>query len=190
MTITRYILPILILLLAVTTYKLGIEPLYEDIHVALVKEAEVKAALVEADAAQERLNEIAKRYESFPPDAEQRLSEIIPEKVDPIRLLAETTVFLERNGFSAKSLAVSTDDNGSGEGGNTGGLYRTYLISFTIPASYDIFRTFLRTLEDSLALRDSADVSFGATSISGTRGRSPELYLYDYNVQIVGYSLR
>lgn len=190
---TRYIFPIFILLVAIATYGLYIQPLYGEIGRSLAKEVEVKAALVEADTAQAKLDEITRRYESFPKDAEKRLSQILPESVDPIRLLIDTTAFLERNGFSAKSLKVSEST------GKIGGVtpvapYKTHIITFTLSASYDTFREFLRELEASLALRDTVEVSFVAlpSSYAGSGasvpGR-PELAINDYTVRVVGYSL-
>lgn len=186
---TRYLFPILIVICAIVTYELYIQPLYLEIGPALAREAEMEAALLEADAAQAKLDEIAERYESFPIDATERLAEIIPETIDPIRLLIDATAFLERNGFSAKSLTVVEGMGGTGDGSSAS--YRTHTISFTLSASYDTFREFLHTLEASLAFRDTATVTFTTASSANARvGGKPELAIHDYNIQITSYSLR
>lgn len=186
----HYILPVFIVLLAIVTYKFYIQPLYGDIGRARAKEAEVKSALVETDTAQAKLEEIKKRYESFPPDADERLSQILPEKIDPIRLLIDTTAFLERNGFPAKSIGVS-DTRGT-EGGTSRAAYQTHTITFSLSGSYDTFREFLHALEASLALRDLVEVSFTtarASSGANDRGR-PETAIHEYNIRVTSYSLR
>ncbi|MEK7118081.1 MAG: hypothetical protein AAB869_00540 [Patescibacteria group bacterium] len=190
---TRYIFPIFILIIAIATYELYIQPLYGEIGRSLAKEVEVRAALVEVDTAQAKLDEITRRYESFPKDANERLSQIIPESVDPIRLLIDTTAFIERNGFSAKSLKVS-ENTGKIGGATPVAPYQTHVITFTLSASYDTFREFLRELEASLALRDVVDVSFVVVPSSSAGGEAsvgerPELLIHDYTVRIVSYSL-
>ncbi|MDO8521648.1 MAG: hypothetical protein Q7S52_06045 [bacterium] len=183
----RFLYPTLLILLAMALYLLYTKPLYIELHGQLAKEAEVKAALVEADKAQEQLDEIRKRYESFPSDANERLNQLLPERIDPIRLLIDSTAFLERNGFSAESLVITTDDGTD----NDVAPYRTHTISFPISASYDTFREFLRLLEQSLVLRDTSSVSFTtAVETTGARVARPELLIHNYNLQIIGYSLR
>jgi len=182
----RYIAPTLLLLLAVAINGFYIQPLYGDILSARVKEAEVKKALTEVETAQAKLDEITRRYENFPLDADMKLAEIFPEQIDPIRLLIDTTAFLEQNGFPVRSVAVS----GSSEVGGDQ-PYRTHAISFSLTASYDTFKGFLHTLEKSLALRDLATVSFasGASADAGGNARA-ESTVHDYTVQITSYSLR
>lgn len=184
----RLLYPTLLLVLATAVYLLYTKPLYRELEEQFAKEAEVKAALLEADKAQAKLDEIKARYESFPPDADSRLNQLLPVTIDPIRLLIDSTAFLERNGFSAESLNVS----GGGEGGEkTDGPFRTHSVSFSISASYDTFREFLHTLESSLVLRDTSTVSFTASpGTSSTPSARPELAIHTYNLQIVGYSLR
>lgn len=187
--INRYIFPIFIVLLAIATYQFYIRPLNEEIKAALLKEADVKAALVETDTAQATLDEIAKRYESFPSDAVDRLSEIIPEKVDPIRFLIDTTAFLERKGFPAKSLVVDPVGGESGEGVPVA-PYQKHFVTFTISASYDTFREFLHALETSLMFRDPVNVSFTSSpAVGANEGGNPEFAIHDYVVRITSYSL-
>lgn len=185
---TRYFAPTLLLLLTVAINGFYIQPLYKDILATRVKEAEVNKALTEVETAQAKLDEITKRYENFPPDADAKLAQIFPEQIDPIRLLIDTTAFLEKNGFPAKNIAVS-DGSGSGEGDSQ--PYRTHTISFSLTASYDTFKGFLRTLEKSLALRDTSTVSFGSAASADASGNAkPDSVIRDYAVQVTSYSLR
>jgi len=182
---SRYIFPTLLILISMAIYAFYISPLYLAVQRNAVRDTDVKVALVEADTAQTQLDEITKRFESFPPDANITLSQIIPENVDPIRLLIETTAFLERNGFPSNSVRVSLDS-----GSNTKGApYQTYSISFSISASYDTFREFLHTLESSLVLRDMSSVSFSASAASSGGSTRPELAIHQYFINVRGYSL-
>ena len=182
---SRYTFPVILILLAVAVYGVYVDPLYSAIQRDLVKESEVKAALVESDQAKKKLDEITRRYENFPADADQKLSEIIPEKIDRIRLLIEPTTFLEENGFPAESIVVA-----SGPADTKDAPYRTHSITFSISASYDTFREFLHVLESSLVLRDMAMVSFDvAPTVSLGGSAKPELAIHKYNIKIIGYSL-
>jgi len=185
---TRYLAPTLLLLLAVAINGFYIQPLYGDILSVRVKEAEVKKALTEAETAQAKLDEITKRYENFPLDADKKLAEIFPEQIDPIRLLIDTRAFLEENGFPAKVVTVS-DGLGAGEGNS--GPYRTHAISFSLTASYDTFKGFLHALEGSLALRDLSTISFGsATNADASGSARADSTVHDYTIQVTSYSLR
>lgn len=184
---TRFILPALITLLAVLVYGFYAHPLYVEVQDQRMNEAELKAALVEADTARAQLDAIAKRYEGFPPDATEKLAEILPEKIDPIRLLIETTTFLERNGFPAKGLTISVDQKNT----ESNMPYRTHDITFSISASYDSFRQFLHILERSLALRDLSAISFTSAPVAASdTSVGPELAVHEYNIRVVGYSLQ
>ncbi len=184
---TRYIFPILLVLLSVLIYAFSIEPLlYGEIPQVIAKEKGLTDALATAANAQVKLDAIAKSYASFPPDAAERLAEILPEKIDPIRLVIETNAFMAHNGFSPKSLTIGQD-----AGGNEGdGSYKTHVITFSIAASYDTFREFLHVLESSLVLRDLSSVSFTTVSEGvADLGTRPELAIHNYKVQAIGYSL-
>lgn len=184
---TRYLFPIFLIITSVAMYGLYIKPLYVDIQRNFAKKADVNAALVQADSAQEQLNAIKARYESFPSDADFKLSQLIPETIDPIRLVIDVSTFLERNGFPAQSVALLP-----GSGGNTDDApYQAHTVTFTIAASYDTFREFLHTLESSLALRDASTVTFdvAANSATSIRSTKPELVIHDYHVEIRSYSL-
>ncbi len=182
----RFLYPTVLILLAMAVYILYTEPLYVKLKQQLAKETEVKAAIVEAEEAQTKLAEIKRRYESFPPDADAKLAQILPERIDPIKLLIDASTFLERNGYSAKSLSIEYDDSKSGSS-----PIRKHKISFSISASYDMFREFLRALESSLVLRDTSVVSFTVADPSGRQivSRS-EHAIHTYNILITGYSLR
>jgi len=181
----RFLFPVLLIMLAIAVYILYTDSLYAELKYQLAKEVEVKAAVVEAEKAQVKLEEIKRRYESLPPDADEKLAQLLPETVDPIKLLIDASAFLERNGYSAKTVRVSYDDAAGG------GSYRKHKISFSISASYDMFREFLHELESSLMLRDTSRVSFTVVDSLGRQVYSrPEHVIHTYNVEIIGYSLR
>jgi hypothetical protein len=170
-------------------YEFSIQPLFGEIDTLLVKEEEIKAAIVQADAAEERLATLKRRYESLPPDADLRLSEIIPETVDPIRFLIDKKAFLDKTGFAVKALSVSANAVSSTESNPDG--YQSHTATFTLSGTYDVFRNFLRTLESSLVLSDPTNISFTTAPTVGTIvGGKPELATHDYIIQVTGYSLR
>lgn len=182
---TKFIFPTLLIILGMLIYGMYTAPLREEIKKQLARETEVRAALADAEKAHEQLDAIAKRYENFPPDAERKLGQILPSHIDPIRLLIDTTEFLERNGFSSESVSIA-DTGGGGSNKNTSS-YREHRISFSVSATYDTFRKFLRTIESSMALRDTSTLSF---TTGDPDNDSPALAVHTYNIQVVGYSLR
>lgn len=180
----RFLVPTILILLAMAVYILYTEPLYLELKRQLAKEEAVKAAIVEAEQAQEKLREVKQRYESFPPDADEKLSQLLPERIDPIKLLIDASEFLERNGYSAKSVTVDFDDAEASTA-----PYRKHKINFSISASYDMFREFLHAMESSLVLRDAGAVTFTVVNSQGVPARSTQA-IHTYNVQVTGYSLR
>lgn len=184
---SRYFFPIFLILLAFVVYQFYVRPLYAQVERQLAKEIELKTALTEADTAHAQLDKIDKSFKAFPLDATKKLDEIFPETIDPIRLLIDTTAFLQRNGFPPRRLSVSTAFGES----KSSGAYQMHNISFAITATYDTFREFLHVLEGSLALRDLTSVSFTAgTSLGNDPSSRPEFAVHEYNILLTSYSLR
>lgn len=177
----RYITPIIFLLLAGGLYVLYIDPSYQQIKRGIAREEELKNHLIDAGTAQEKINALKMRYESFPAGADQSLRALLPDAIDPTRLIVDMNAVVERRGLVMKGPSVSLKGQNSESG------VVAHQVSFNVSAPYTVFRELLRDLEASLALRDIADVSFD--SVGGSYGVSPELVVHSYNLNLTTYSL-
>ncbi len=178
----RYAIPIFFVLVSVGIYIKYIDPAYAEISAGRSKVAEYTAALKDAKEAQTKIDALKDVQANFPAGYEQALLTIIPNSIDSTRLIIDVDGIAQMRGLHIKGPAV-------GEKGTENG-YVKHTLSFSVTAPYAVFRSFLRDLESSLALRDAASVSFSssATADDLSKSKSPEFQAYDYNIMIITYS--
>ncbi len=186
---SRYIIPIFLTIIASAMYVVYLDATYQQIQVQLAKEQELLTYLADAKDARDKLDKIAAEYEAFPANADERLNVMLPDTIDPVKLIVDVNDVVEKHGMIAKNPSVSMES----EDPKNPGKYRKSTISFGVSATYPGFRTFLRALESSLALRDFSDVSFTANASASGAGPAqvrPEFVVYEYTVIVSSYSLK
>ena len=187
----RYIAPIILLILSGAIYAFYIEKNYQDIRTQFAKEKELSGYLVDAANAQQKLDELAREYQNFPPDADEKLNILLPDSIDHVRFLFDVDAVAKKNGLEMKGGVVEIIKKN-----DTNNLpYSKAQISFGTTATYPIFRTFLRDLERSLALRDFNNISFKSAEVTdevvNTKDTfKPDFSVYDYQIQLTSYSLQ
>lgn len=182
----RYIIPILLVIIATGLYIQYIDPTYTTILAIQSKLDDTEAHKIDAASAQEKIDALERTTKSFPAGYEDRLRMMVPTTVDPTRLIIDVNEMAETQGLHLKSPQVS-----SGGNGKKTSAFIKHIITFSVTAPYDTFRKFISTLEYTLALRDTASVSF----TSSTEGDNaflrahPENAAYNYSFTITTYSL-
>jgi hypothetical protein len=184
----RYLIPAFFLLLSVGLYIRYIDPYYAAVTAGQARIAEYDKLLTDARTANEKLAQLKKTEESFPVGYRTSLDTILPESVDPLRLVIDTNGIAALRGLQVKSPLFDTED---GRPGSSVALQEN-TFTFTVSAPYAIFRLFLRDLESSLALHDLSGLTFTSmesSDIATVSGISPELRAYDYEIKVTTYSL-
>ncbi len=184
---SRYIFPLILVVLAAAVYVFFTDASIGNIRTALARENELSAYIEDAKSAQAKLDQIKGRYENFPPGADQSLHAILPDTIDPVRFVVDVNAVVERRGLIIKSPQVATilPEKGSSD------TYVKHTLSFTVSAPYELFRTLLGDLESSLALRNMENISFSSqdSKQETNLNANPLNAVHDYRVEISSYSL-
>lgn len=185
----RYLIPVFFLLLSIGLYVRYIDPYYAAVAAGQARIAEYDKLLADARTANEKLTQLKKTEESFPAGYRTSLDTILPESVDPLRLVINTNGIAALRGLQVKNPLFASETEG--RPGTSGALQKN-TFTFTVSAPYAIFRLFLRDLESSLALHDLSGLAFTSMESSDVvtvSGISPELRTYDYEIKVTTYSL-
>jgi hypothetical protein len=186
----RYIIPIFLIILSVAGYIRYIDPYYGAVMAGKTKIEEYDKLLADAQAANDKLDLLRTTEEGFPEGFERSLDIILPESIDPLRLVIDIDGIAALKGLHIKEPEITIPSTANGK--VLTGLQENKL-SFTVSAPYDVFQSFLRDLELSLSLQDLSGLSF--TSVVPNEGVAavavvnPQLRTYDYQVTVTTYSL-
>ncbi len=182
----RYIIPILLVIIASGLYIQYIDPKYTTILAVQAKLDDIEQHKIDAGTAQEKIDALERTEKTFPAGYEDRLRMMIPTTVDPTRLIIDVNEMAESQGLHLKSPQVT-----SGGNGKKNSAFVKHVITFSVTAPYDTFRKFISTLEYTLALRDTTTISFTSSSEGDNAflRAHPENAAYDYSFTITTYSL-
>lgn len=144
----RYITAILFSSLAAGLIVAYAYPTYQEIGTIKARQVELQDYIKKASVAQAKIDDLEARYQKFPEGASDRMTIMIPESVDDVRLTMDLTNLAAQHGLSLanptiKKVAV---DKGS--------KLQQYDVSFSIEAPYSTFRNFLNDIQYWLQIRD------------------------------------
>jgi hypothetical protein len=106
---SRYLAPVMFLLLSALLYVSYIDPTYAEIKNAQNRDNELVGYIEDAKQAQVKIDDLKAQYAAFPPGADQALSVLIPDTIDPIRLIVDMDAVIGKLGLVMKSPSVSVD---------------------------------------------------------------------------------
>lgn len=183
----RYAIPLFLMIISSAIFARYILPSYQDIKQQLAKEEEIKGYLVQAKEAQGKLDELKSQYKAFPVDADKKLNVLLPDSIDPLKLVIDVNNVAKRHGLEIISPAVARD----AENPKSTVRFAKYTLKFKVTSTYPVFYELLADIQKSLALRDFSGVSFTAApgpETASTVSR-PEIALLDYQVELTSYAL-
>jgi hypothetical protein len=152
------------------------------------------SAIENAEKLIEVREQVLKAYNSLTEKDRERLSKMVPNTVDNIRLVIDLNSIGIKHGLALKGIQARTDDSGNNNSGaNSGprmgkqpdGMIATpsldiVTVSFSVTAPYLEFISLLQDLEANLRIMDISKLSVAAT----------ETGLYDFTVELKTYWLK
>lgn len=183
----RYVAPVIFLLLSVAIYLSYIDPMYIETQKTLARERELDGYIADAKTAQLKIDNFEAQYAAFPPGSDRVLQVLLPDLIDPTRLIVDMDAVITRFGLVMKSPGVMIETS------DVGSSLVKYRVSFSVRAPYPVFRNFLRDLESSLALRDMGSITFtsgGAGKWGDLSSSNSPLSVHEYMLNITTYSLQ
>lgn len=209
---TRFILPIILIGIAVTIFFTFTNPIYNSIDGLKATVASYDQALSNSKALEVERDKLTAKSNTISLDSLDKLEKLLPENVDNIRLILEIEKLATPYGMSLKDVKYeSTNTDTSKQDSNVVGRgpvaqgsvvnssnrkdYGSWDLEFSTTASYNNFISFLKDLENNLRLVDVASIEFSSTTTTGkqnqkdTEVQSSEP-MYNYNFKITTYWLK
>ena len=160
----KFFTPIILIVITVILYFTWISPTYGEVGQLKDKQAQLADALDKAQQVQTLIANLQASFSSVPQDQIARLTKMVPNDVDNIRLLIEINNIAQREGMTIDSLNIPPKPTAApGTVGGSSGSYGTFTFGFTAHGTYDQFIAFLGQLAANLRLSDIATLSFSAT---------------------------
>jgi len=179
--------PIMLILVSIGIFFFFIDPQYKETQTLLAEKNKNDVAIEKASQLRKERGVLQERYNNISDSERATLSQILPDTVDNVRLILDMNNIANDYGIVLKGISVSggpisetPEVNRSANSVNSGQLYGTIQLSFSVTASYDVFKTFMKDLQDSLRLVDITD--FTVTAGEGD--------LYNYSLTLNTYWLR
>ena len=191
----RYIVPIILFLLAVASFVMYTNPAYQEVKTLRTTSTQYDTALTNSRKLQEERDALGTKYRSISPDDLARLSKLLPDNADNIRLVIDIQNMAQSYGMSlaaikfdsAQTTKAPTTGNQLAAGtpsdvSLTSKDYGVFSITFSTTATYENFLKFLKDVESSLRLTDVQSIDFSSSDVSKST--------YVYTVKLNTYWLK
>ena len=188
----RNVISIIFIAGAIGIFFFYTKPAYDGEQTLAAQSAQYDAALSKATQLQTIKQSLLSRYNSFDPNAINRLSVMLPDQVDNIRLILDLDNLAGTYGMSLQNVDISAPQDAQGGSvvsaiSSASQPWDSLTLQFTTRGTYDEFKQFLTSLESSLRLVDLLTLTIApAGSTSGTGGTP----LYTYSMTLQTYWLR
>ena len=187
---TRNIFTIIFICGAIAIFFFYTDPAYSGMQTLSAQNGQYNAALDKATQLQQIKQTLLSRYNSFDPNALTRLSTMLPDQVDNIRLILDLDNLAGQYGMALQNVDISSPDTQSGSVvssiADASQPYDSLTIQFSTRGTYQQFMQFLTALESSLRLVDLVTLSIAPSGVAnGTAGP-----LYNYTMTVQTYWLR
>lgn len=199
----RFIMPIVLIGIAIATFFIFTNPIYNDISALKAQAASYNTALDNSKALEKERDKLVAKKNAMSTDNLSRIEKFLPENVDNIRLILEIEQLALPFGMNLKNVKYNITDTKTPE--NTGATapgravanvaqkdYGIFDLEFSTTGTYDNFINFTKMLESNLRMVDISSITFssnnvsipaGATAGLGAKTNSPEIYTYDFKIK-------
>lgn len=161
----RALIPLILIAAAIGLFVVYIDPAYHAAQAIAQERSSYQQALNTARELRGQRDQLLAKRNTFSSDDVARLSRMLPDTVDNIRLIIDINNIAARHGLSLKNVQLGEVGNGTAAANPTavgGGSDPVGSVSlgFTVSAQYGDFRAFLADLEHSLRLINIEKLSF------------------------------
>jgi len=179
---------LILIVIAVVIFIFYTKSAYDNEQVLSAQGVQYQAALSKATQLQTIKQSLLSRYNSFDPNAISRLSVMLPDQVDNIRLILDLDNLAGKYGMSLQNVDISVPSdaqNGSVVSAiaNAAQPWDSLTLQFTTRGTYDEFKQFLTSLESSLRLVDLVMLTLAPSGTTGGNGTGTPVYTYSMTLQ-------
>jgi hypothetical protein len=190
----RIIIPTILIIVSGLTGFFYVKPAYKEMNKIKAKKEIIDGALRNVKDIRKIVSKLQDDIESISDKNVAKLTAILPpaDKFDKIRFLNNLTAIAARYNLSLDGLTISEEDSdakvaapinfgGNGEVGVT-------QINFSVLASYDVFKSFLKAIEENLELLDIETFSFSPSSYGSGESIEKNGDSYTFNINLTTYT--
>ena len=196
----RFILPIILIGIALAGFFVFTNPLYKNISLERERITSYNEALDNSKALEAERDKLTQKYNSFDPEDLSRLQKLLPDSVDNIRLILEIEKIASPYGMVLKDVKydATNKDNvisqTAGAGAGAGGAiqvgedfshkdYGIWDLEFSTQGTYNNFINFVKDLENNLRVVDMSSIQFSSNANIGLNPQLPEAYKYNFKIR-------
>jgi hypothetical protein len=160
---SKNLITLLLISSSVGIYYLIINPLYNGTGIiwqpdkgtdALSKlNVQYDETLSQADSLYKQAEKLQTDYINVPSDSQRELKIMVPDSVDPIRLVSEVNYIANKTGLSLRDVSYTENLLGAGN-------YGSYTVSFSLTTTYTKFKELMHNYETSMRLFSIENVKF------------------------------
>lgn len=165
----KNIISIVLIILAITLFALFTNPRYASVRELSVEQQRFDDALDRSKELVALRDALLSKYNSIQSEDLNRISTMLPDSIDTVRLIIDINTLASRYGMSLGNISIGSPDEAQADGalGPSSDDFGRLSLSFTVLSTYDRFRAFLADLERSLRLVDVTSLSFGEPTKNG-----------------------
>lgn len=188
----RFIIPFVLIGIAVTTFFMFTNPIYKDISELRTEVASYNEALGNSKALENERDKLTAKYNSIDPDNLTKLQKLLPESIDNIRLILEIEKIALPYGMVLKDVKYNTVEKNTGtitpiQGGTAAVSvnkdYGVWNLEFSTEGSYNNFINFTKDLENNLRIVDISSIDFISTDTRVSSATSIPFYKYNFKIK-------
>lgn len=191
----KFIFPTIFIGVSIVGVLTFTNPIYKEVMKNREKSSSYDTALGNSKAFEAVRDRLTQKFNSLRPESLARLSKLLPDNIDNIRLILEIEEKIAAPyGMVLKDVKYSTlpegstdnSDNLARSGASIENLNKNYGIwdlEFSAQGTYSNFVKFLRDLERNLRIIDVSAVDFSSTSNIGAGGTPSETYTYSFKIR-------
>lgn len=174
---------LVLFLLAIGLFYTFTSPQYAQLKERQVVASEYQSVIANVSSIGETRDKLLINYESIPKAEIDRISKVLPDNADTVRLAVGLDAIASANGISVKNVQMEKSVNDASALlvlPDNAASYQKVTLSFGFVSNYANFMKFLSDLERSLRLMDVKAISF----------RTTESGLYEYRMTVDTYWLK
>jgi len=162
---TRIIIPTGLIIAGVALFILFTNPHFQNVQTLSAQNASYDDALNKAQQLHALRDQLLATQASFSDDDLTKLSHVLPDNVDNIRLIIDINNIASRHNLTLSDVQLGDTSGASGQNsslavGPSGSAIGTVEVGFSVSASYSDFLAFEEDLEHSLRIIDVDQISF------------------------------
>jgi Tfp pilus assembly protein PilO len=197
---TRFVLPIVLIVIAIFAFFMFTNPIFNDISVLKAQVASYNEALNNSKALENERDILTAKYNTIDPDNLLKLQKLLPDNIDNIRLILEIGQIASPYGMtltnvkynatsgtnaSASAVASAATVQGGAVPSTGSNDYGTFNLEFSTSGSYNNFINFTKDLENNLRIVDISSIVFSSNLNANLnpKANSPEIYTYDFKIK-------